>query len=105
MKKIFSINVGASRNFGALASVLIACITGLWVNTAGAATTHVWSGAGGDSLFSNPANWSSGGAPAVGAMVILRFPPAGSTQAIVNVPNLAAQEISITRTQFTLAGV
>jgi fibronectin-binding autotransporter adhesin len=77
----------------------------LTLGDARAATTHVWSGAGGDALFSNPANWSSGGAPAPGASVILRFPPAGTTQAVVNVANLLAQEINITRTPFQLAGV
>jgi autotransporter-associated beta strand protein len=68
------------------------------------ATTHVWSGAGGDSLFSNPANWSSGGAPAPGATVELLFPAAGTTQAIVNVPNLRA-DINVRRTPFLLSGV
>lgn len=68
------------------------------------ATTHVWSGAGGDSLFSNPANWSSGGAPAPGATVELFFPAVGTTQAIVNVPNLRA-DLNVRRTPFLLSGV
>src|SRR6185369_195953 len=84
--------------------VILASLVAAAVGTS-SASTHVWSGAGGDGLFSNSANWSSGGAPAPGATVILRFPPAGTTQAVVNVANLVAQEISITRTQFTLAGV
>src|SRR5436190_1151358 len=106
MNKNFSFVSAAKRKLDGLALCLVALVTAFWMNAAQAATTtHVWSGAGGDSLFSNPANWLSGGAPAVGATVILRFPPGGSTQAIVNVPNLAAQEISITRTQFTLGGI
>lgn len=80
----------------------MAAMAGLSV--ARAATTHLWSGAGGDGLFSNPANWFSGGTPAPGATVILHFPASGTTQAVMNVAGLIAESITITRTQFTLAG-
>jgi len=53
------------------------------------AGTHTWSGAGGNSLWSNAANWSSGGAPAAteSAPVRLIFPAAAS--AFTSTPNIS----------------
>src|SRR4030095_16971007 len=55
------------------------------------AATHIWSGAQ-DGYWSNPANWSSGGAPSTSeaAPVIVQFPPDASArrQTTNNVVNL-----------------
>lgn len=96
--------IAPTPNLRGLASLLLTIVIALCVNLGHAATTHVWSGAGGNGLFSNPANWSSGGAPVAGSTVILQFPASGTTQAVVNVSNLLADSLTITRTQFTLAG-
>lgn len=69
------------------------------------AATHTWTGAGGNSLFSNPANWSGGNVPANSTnWVELQFPAAGTTQAIVDLQNLSVDHIAIQRTNFTLLG-
>jgi autotransporter-associated beta strand protein len=82
-----------------LGLALLACATNLL------AATHVWSGAGGNSLFSNPANWSSGGVPSsntVGLAIV--FPTNGSASATVDIQNLRVQKLSIERANFSLMG-
>src|SRR5262245_23771359 len=43
------------------------------------AATHTWSGAGGNALWSNALNWSSGGAPAAGESGVVLIFPANAT--------------------------
>ena len=67
------------------------------------ASPHTWSGAGGDRLFSNPANWASGGAPVAGEIATLIFPTNGTAEAIVNVTNLTVFHLEIQQ-DLTLRG-
>jgi len=91
-------NLTARFHVAALAAL---CFT---TPTIFAGTTHTWSGAGGNQLFSNPANWASGGVPAAGATVTLYFPNSGTAAATVDVPNLTAYLIEVSRPNFTLSG-
>jgi fibronectin-binding autotransporter adhesin len=48
------------------------------------AGTHTWSGSGGNNFFSNPANWSAGGAPiSREANVVLIFPAAAPNKNVI----------------------
>lgn len=76
------------------------------------AGTHVWSGAGSNTLWSNPANWSSGGVPVAGeaAPVKLVFPANATVKnSSANINNLKvdAIEVDITAGNYTFptAGV
>ncbi len=69
------------------------------------ASTHIWSGGGGDSLFTTVANWSSGGVPAAGSSVLLVFPTNTPATATVNVANLNVQRITVEGLQLTLNGI
>jgi fibronectin-binding autotransporter adhesin len=68
--------------------------------------THVWSGAGANTSWSNPANWSSGGVPVAGeaAPVKLVFPGnATSRTSSLNINNLKidALEVEVTGGSYT----
>ncbi|MCW1912601.1 autotransporter-associated beta strand repeat-containing protein [Luteolibacter sp. GHJ8] len=76
------------------------------------AGTHVWSGAGSNTLWSNPANWSSGGVPVAGeaAPVKLVFPANATVKnSSPNVSNLKVDAIEVDLTSghyvFSTAGI
>jgi fibronectin-binding autotransporter adhesin len=69
------------------------------------AATHTWTGAGGNKLFSNPANWAGNNVPANSVNYVeLIFPVAGTADAIVDIQNLTVNAVTIQRTSFTLMG-
>jgi autotransporter-associated beta strand protein len=72
------------------------------------AGTHVWSGgAGGLNLgWSHPANWSSGGVPAVNETppVIITFPTNGTPFSVADISNLKVDQINIQRDNLSLGG-
>ena len=74
--------------------------------------THVWSGAGANTSWNNPANWSSGGVPAAGeaAPVKLVFPGnAANRTSTLNISNLKVDAIEVDLTgghyTFPTAGI
>jgi len=82
----------------------LACIAGGRFANAG---THVWSGAQGG-LWSNPANWSSGGAPSANeaAPVIVQFPSTQSArrESTNNIANLKLDVLGFYGANYHLYG-
>ena len=72
-----------------------------------APATHTWSGAGGNTLWSNPGNWSSGGIPsAASPLDDVIFPasvPAAQRIAQNDIPNLVLNSLQINASTYTLS--
>jgi fibronectin-binding autotransporter adhesin len=91
---------------------LLQIILPLALLTAARGGTHVWSGAGANTSWSNPSNWSSGGVPVAGeaAPVKLVFPAnATSRTSSLNISNLKVDAIEVDLTgghyTFPTAGI
>ena len=70
-----------------------------------APASHLWSGAGGNQLWNNAANWSSGGAPtATESAVSLTFPSVTSKTAQDNIAGLTVNSITFTASGYTITG-
>ena len=86
---------------------LLLAVCCLLLPSASRAATHVWSGNGINDLFTNAANWSAGGVPAVGesGTVLLQFPAnSASLTPLDNIPGLAVDGVSFAGGNYTLGG-
>lgn len=87
------------------ASIRVAICAGLLAITGFAnAETRLWTGGGGDPLWSNPANWSNG-VPTNGDSVLLPRHPVGFSQSAANdLTNLSLVSLRCEATSYTLSG-
>ena len=70
-----------------------------------APASHLWSGAGGNQLWNNAANWSSGGAPtATESAVSLTFPSVTNKTAQDNIAGLTVNLVTFTASGYTITG-
>lgn len=98
-----------NNQFMATHKLLLQLVTVLacWILAVGTLTagTHVWSGAV-NGFWSNPGNWSSGGAPSViESEVDLRFPPSGLHKLNTNdLGTLYVRSIVFTGSNYTIRG-
>ena len=83
-------------NFPQLRTLAVLWTVAVMNHPAGAATnTNTWTGAGGDLLWSNPANWSLGRAP--GSNDEVRFFDDGATNDVVSINNIISANVTIER--------
>jgi autotransporter-associated beta strand protein len=76
-----------------------------WLEDRTTPAAHTWNPAGADALWSNPANWSAGGAPAAGeTAVVLTFPPGTNTTSTNDVANLTVDQMTLLGSGYVLGG-
>jgi fibronectin-binding autotransporter adhesin len=71
------------------------------------AGTHVWKGGGINNYWNNAANWASGGIPSVGesSPIYIVFPSNGTASAVLDIPNLKVNRITIEKDNMLLGAV
>jgi autotransporter-associated beta strand protein len=96
----------AGTRHGLSASAL--AITLLLISSLGSqAGLHIWKGGGPNNYWNNAANWSAGGIPSANETgpIEIMFPSNGTATAILDIPNLKVNRLTIYREDMKLGAV